>query len=137
VTDLAALQAALAAEQTTIYGYGVSGAILTGSDRDDAMSALDAHQVVRDRLGALITAMGATPVAARPAYQLPFPVATQTAARELAGQLEQGCAGALWDLIAASPSQSPTRALAIGWLSDSAVRAAHWGAQQALPGQPA
>lgn len=137
MTDLAALQAALSAEQATIYGYGVAGALMVEEDREYATSALSAHQLVRDRLGELITVMGATPVAASPAYQLPFPVTSQTTARELAAHLEQGCAGALWDLIAASDAGRPTRGLAIGWLTATALRAAHWGGQQALPGQPA
>jgi Domain of unknown function (DUF4439) len=137
MTELTALQAALAAEQATVYGYGVAGSILRGVDRDAAMVALGAHMVVRDRLMDLITSAGASPVAARPAYQLPFTVATAATARELAAHLEQGCAGACWDLIAASAPATPVRSLAIGWLGDSAVRTAHWGAQQALPGQPA
>jgi hypothetical protein len=137
VTELTALQAALAAEEATVYGYGVAGSILRGADRDAATVALEAHMVVRDRLIALITAAGATPVAARAAYRLPFAVVTATAARELAAHLEQGCAGAFWDLIAATGPSTPVRSVAIGWLGDAAVRTAHWGAQQALPGQPA
>jgi hypothetical protein len=136
VTELAALQAALAAEQATIYGYGVSGAILQGADRNYATAALAAHMLVRDRLTSKISATHATPVTAQPAYELPFPVTTATTARELASHLEQGCAGAFWDLVAASPPQSGPRSLAIGWLTDTALRAAHWGAAQALPGQP-
>jgi Domain of unknown function (DUF4439) len=137
VTPLAALQAALAAEQATVYGYGVAGSILRDGDRDDATAALHAHQLLRDRLIALITAAGASPAVARVAYRLPFPVTNEAAARELAHHLEQGCAGALWDLIAASTPSTRLRSLAIGWLSDTAERAAHWGALQALPGQPA
>jgi hypothetical protein len=137
VTALAALQAALAAEQATIYGYGVAGAHLQGSDQQYAMTALNQHMLQRDRLMALITAMNATPVAALPAYQLPFAVNSETSARELAAQLEQGSAGAEWDLIAASAPASSLRSLAIGWLTNAAQRAAHWGSQQALPGQPA
>lgn len=137
MTLLAALQAALAAEQATVYGYGVAGSILTDDDRAEATAALQAHQLLRDRLITLIAAAAATPAAARPAYRLPFAVTTPAAARELANHLEQGCAGALWDLIAASTPSTPLRSHAIGWLSDTAERAAHWGAQQALPGQPA
>jgi hypothetical protein len=136
MTDVAALQAALAAEQATIYGYGVVGAKLRGADRDYAEAALAVHVHARDQLMALVTATGATPVAAKPAYALPSPVTDHVAARQLAAHLEQGDAGAFWDLIAASDAQSPVRSLAIGWLSAAAVRAAHWGAQQALPGQP-
>jgi hypothetical protein len=137
VSQTTALQAALAAEQATVYGYGVAAAILQGTDRASATAALDAHTEIRDRLIALITAGRSTPVAALPAYQLPFPVTTAESARELAAHLEEGSAGAYWDLIAASPPQSQPRSLAIGWLSEASLRAAHWGGQQALPGQPA
>jgi Domain of unknown function (DUF4439) len=137
VTELNALQAALAAEHATIYGYGVAGARLHGADQQYAMASLSAHIAVRDQLIALISGMSRTPVAARAAYQLPFAVNTQAAARELAAHLEQGTAGAVWDLIAASTPATSVRSLAIGWLADAASRAAHWGTAQALPGQPA
>jgi hypothetical protein len=136
MTELTALQAALGAEQATIYGYGVAGAVLTGSDRTYATTALAAHTEIRDQLMTLITALGATPVAARPAYQLPTAVTDSAQARSLAAQLEQGSAGELWDLVAATKPAGHARALAISWLSDAAVRAAHWGAEPALPGQP-
>jgi hypothetical protein len=85
----------------------------------------------------LVKALHGKPVAAQPAYQLPQPVVDQTSARALAAHLETGAAGSLWDLVAASPPGGRLRSLAIGWLSEAAVRAAHWGARQALPGQPA
>ena len=136
MTYLAALQAALSAEHATIYGYGIAGARLSGKDQQYATAALEAHMLVRDRLTAVITAIPATPVAARAAYQLPFAVHGPTGARTLAAHLEQGCAGADWDLIAASATASSLRSLAIGWLGAAAERTNHWGAQQALPGQP-
>jgi hypothetical protein len=132
MTELAALQAALAAEQATVYGYGVVGANLRGADRDYATAALTDHMRLRDRLMALITTLGATPVTAQPAYGLPVGTPQQ-----LAAHLEEGVAGTLWDLIAATAASSPNRSAAIGWLAESAARAAHWGARQALPGQPA
>jgi hypothetical protein len=136
VTELEALQAALAAEHATVYGYGVVGAVLRGQSRDYASTALDAHIELRDRLIGLVVSLHATPVAAQPAYRLPMPVTDHASARDLAAHLEEGNAGALWDVVAASASGSHLRSLAIGWLSDTAVRAAHWGARQALPGQP-
>jgi hypothetical protein len=139
MTQIAALQAALAAEQATIYGYGVVGAKLVGDDtaRDYATAALQKHLLIRDRLMAMITALGATPVAARAAYQLPSVVNSAATAGQLAAHLEQGVTGAAWDLIAAAPTGSAVRADAITWLADAAIRAAHWGARQPLPGQPA
>lgn len=137
MTELAALRAALAAEYATIYGYGVAGAHLRGADRDYAMTALEAHMLQRDQLIGLISALRVTPVAALPAYRLPLAVHSPATSRELAAHLEQGSAGAAWDLIAASAPTTSLRSLAIGWLSDAAQRAAHWGMTQALPGQPA
>jgi hypothetical protein len=131
-----ALQAALAAQYATIYGYGIVGAHLTGNDRVAATDALQAHAALRDELIALVTAAGATPVAAQPAYQVPMPVTDTVSARALAAHLEQGDAGTAWDLIAASSAGSSLRSIAVGLLRDAALRAAHWGSQQALPGQP-
>ncbi|HTW20232.1 MAG TPA: ferritin-like domain-containing protein [Mycobacteriales bacterium] len=137
MTELEALQAALAAEYQAVYGYGVVGAALTGHDREFATAALTAHQEQRDRLVAMITALGATPVAAAPAYRLPFPVTGRASAGELGGHLERGIAGAAWDLVAAAQPDSTQRSAAIAWLGAAAVRGAHWGMTQALPGQPA
>jgi Domain of unknown function (DUF4439) len=137
VTELGALQAALAAEQATIYGYGVIGAIVRGSDRDVASAALLSHERIRDQLMAMIAALGATPVTARPAYQLPFVGHDATSARALAAQLEEGVCGAAWDVVAAAAAASAVRVAAIGWLATAAQRAQHWGTTQALPGQPA
>ena len=113
------------------------GARLTGADQRYATAALAAHMVTRDRLIELVGSLGATPVVARPAYRLPFPVTDAASAGRLAAQLEQGCAGAAWDLIAASATSTSVRSLGIGWLAEAAVRATHWGGTQALPGQPA
>ena len=137
MTQLSAMQSALAAEHAAIYGYGVVGAVMRGPDRHYATRALAAHTSERNRLIAMITDENATPVAAAPAYRLPSPVTDQASARDLAAHIEEGTSGALWDLVEAAAAGSSLRSIAITWLSDSAVRAAHWGARQALPGQPA
>ena len=72
--SVAALQGALAAEHAAVYGYGVVGAMLAGSEQADARADWTAHQVARDTLAAMLTKLGATPVAASPAYGLPFAV---------------------------------------------------------------
>ena len=69
-----ALQAALDAEHAAVYGYGAVGAHLTGARQKAAVRYWVAHQMARDTLAAMITALGAQPVAAAAAYQLPFPV---------------------------------------------------------------
>ena len=75
--ELQALQAALAAEHAAVYGYGVAGAMLSGADQALAMADWKAHQEARDTLQAMITKLGATPVAASAAYELPFPWMTR------------------------------------------------------------
>jgi hypothetical protein len=136
MSDRSALQAAIAAEHAVVYGYGPVGAHLKGAARRYAAGRLTAHQNLRDRLAQLITAAGVTPAAAQPAYRLPFPVADAAAAKRLAAHLENGSAGAAWDLTAASAAQSEARDLAVTWLTDAAVAAAHWGAIPPLPGRP-
>jgi hypothetical protein len=137
VTELAALKSALAAEQAVVYGYGAVGAHLSGAPRRYAMARLTMHQARRDEISALITASGAVPPGGLPAYRLPFPVEDPASARRLAGSLEDGAAGAAWDLAAATGSRSSARRLAVGWLADAAVAASRWGASTApLPGRP-
>jgi hypothetical protein len=137
MTMLDSLQAALAAEQAVVYGYGVVGAHLATTAEAYASDRLTEHMLRRDKLTALITAVGGTPGTARVAYQLPFEVTDAKTGALLGAHLEQGANGAYWDLIAAASPSSSTRSLAIDWLSNSAVSANRWGAPQALPGQPA
>jgi hypothetical protein len=136
MTVLEALQAALSVEQQVIYGYGALGAHLSGELEGYATTCLTAHMTQRDAIAALVTATGATPVAAAPAYQLPFRVTDRSSARRLAVRLEQASAGASWDLVASSDPGSSPRRSAVDWLTDAAIRLEHWGAELALPGQP-
>jgi hypothetical protein len=136
VAELGALREALAAEQAVVYGYGVVGSHLHGKAEKLAASRLTAHQELRDRLAALVTALGAVPPPAQPAYQLPFPVTDAATARQLAVHLESGAAGAAWDLAASTARRSSARQLAVEWLADVAVAERKWGATlPALPGR--
>jgi Domain of unknown function (DUF4439) len=135
-TGIAALQAALAAEHAAVYGYGVAGAMLTGAGQAQARADWIAHQVARDTLEAMLTKLGVTPVAASPAYQLPFGVASATAARRLAAALEEGVTRAYLGLVAVS--DSALRSFAARAMQTSATRATTWsGTTQAFPGLPA
>src|SRR5262249_20357850 len=89
-----ALQAALAAEHAAVYGYGVAGAHLSGARQRAAAHDWQIHQASRDALAAMITALGAQPVAAAAAYRLPFRVSTGRAAVMLAAFLEDRGAAA-------------------------------------------
>jgi len=138
---VAALQAALAAEHAAVYGYGVAGAHLSGARRRAAAQDWQIHEASRDALAAMITALGAQPVAAAAAYRLPFPVHSAPAAVMLAAFLEDRVATAYLGMVALSETRlrlSGARAL-----ESAALRAAGWrgrtlafpGLETAAPGQ--
>ena len=130
---IAALQAALAAEQAASYGYGVLGAHLTGLRFAAASADRVAHERARDRLTDVISAHGGQPRPAAAAYQLPIAVRTSAAARSLAIMLERQVTAAYLGLVAvADPA---LRKFAATNMRDCAVRSARWsGRAQAFPG---
>jgi hypothetical protein len=130
---VAALQAALAAEQAAIYGYGVAGAHLGGAEQATAQQYWTAHRKARDTLTAMITARGATPAAAAAYYDLPFPVTSTASAEALAARLEDGVTAAYLNLVAVNDASLRTfGALA---MQAAAERAAHWrGSTIPFPG---
>jgi hypothetical protein len=133
VRPVPALQAALAAEHTAVYGYGIAGALLTGGDQAAALADWRTHEQARDILEAMIVKLGATPVAASPAYALPFAVNNARSARRLAAALEDGVTQAYLGLVAVSDTTLRTfGALA---MQPPALRAAAWrGSTVAFPG---
>ena len=135
VRPVPALQAALAAEHTAVYGYGIAGALLTGGDQAAAVADWRTHEQARDILEAMIVQLGATPVAASPAYALPFTVNDARSARRLAAALEDGVTQAYLGLVAVSDTTLRTfGALA---MQPPANRAAEWrGSTVAFPGMP-
>jgi Domain of unknown function (DUF4439) len=135
-TSVAALQSALAAEHAAVYGYGIVGAMLTGAEQAHARTDWTAHQVARDTLVTMLTRLGATPVAASPAYKLPFAVTKAESAARLAATLENGVTRAYLGLVAVNnPS---LRAFAARAMQTSANRALAWsGTTTAFPGMPA
>lgn len=134
--DRSALQSALAAEHAAVYGYGVLGAHLTGTLERAAQRDWAAHQVARDTLEATLTSLGAQPVPAQDAYQLPFPVRSSRAAVSLAAFLEDHLATAYLGLVALG--DPGLRALGAQQVRASALRATSWtGSAAAFPGLPA
>jgi hypothetical protein len=134
--SLPALQAALAAEDAAVFGYGVAGAHLAGSRQAAAEQDWTGHDRARDTLTAMISRLGAVPVAAQAFYQLPFPVRDAASAAALAAYLEDGVTRAYLGLVAVSdPALRDFGAVA---MQGSAERAAYWrGSTQAFPGLPA
>ncbi len=131
--DLAALQAALAAEHATTYGYGVVGALLPGNEQGTALSDWTLHQHARDALTEMITRLGAIPVAASAADKLPFPVTDAASARRLAAIIEDGVTRAYLGIVAVTDARLRTfGALA---MQQPASRASAWrGTTTAFPG---
>ena len=130
---VAALQAALAAENAAIFGYGVAGAHLTGSSQAAAERDWTGHNQARDTLAAMISARGAAPAAAQASYQLPFRVHDASSATRLAAYLEDGVTRAYLGLVAVSDRQ--LRGFGALAMQGSAERAAWWrGSTQAFPG---
>jgi hypothetical protein len=132
---VSALKAALAAEHAAVYGYGVAGAHLAGAQQAAAARDWIAHQVARDDLEAMLRSLGAEPVPAAPAYQLPA-VLTAHDAVTLAVALEDRTATAYLGVVAVSaPAIRHFGALR---LRATALRAAFWrGTTVAFPGLPA
>jgi hypothetical protein len=131
----AALQAALAAENAAVYGYGVAGAQLGTAARNQALRDWAQHEAGRDRLEAMLTSLGIRPAAARPAYRLPFPVHGARAAISLAGYLENQVAAAYLGLVALDDSR--LRAWGAAQARACALRATTWlGRTAAFPGLP-
>jgi hypothetical protein len=130
---VAALQAALAAEHAAVYGYGVAGAHLSGARRRAAAQDWQIHEASRDALAAMITALGAQPVAAAAAYRLPFRVNSGRAAVSLAAFLEDRVATAYLGVVALSEAR--LRLFGARALESAALRAAGWrGTTLAFPG---
>lgn len=128
-----AVQAALAAEHAAVYGYGVVGGRI-GDDREaEATAAYASHRARRDALRRTVRDLGGKPVAAAPAYALPFPVPDQAAAVRLATALEDRVAGVYSDVVRAA--EGPLRREAASALREAAVRAVRWrGSGVAFPG---
>jgi hypothetical protein len=128
-----ALQAALTAENATIYGYGIAGAYLSGISQATATNDWVAHQVARDRLEAMVRSLGAQPAAAAVAYQLPAPVHSASEAVSLAVLLEDRITTAYLGLVALSDAS--IRDFGAQQVQASALRAAAWrGGTVAFPG---
>ena len=130
---VAALQAALAAENSAVYGYGVAGAHLARGKRAAAVRNWVAHQNARDALTAMLAARGAQPAPAAAAYELPFAVHSSAAAVALATVLEDRVTAAYLGLVGLS--DPALRAFGARAVRTAALRAAAWrGSTLAFPG---
>ncbi|MFC1414973.1 ferritin-like domain-containing protein [Streptacidiphilus sp. N1-12] len=132
---LAALQAALAAEDAAVYAYGVIGARLSGPRRTRATASYQAHRARRGELQQRIAASGAVPEAAAPAYQLPAAVTGTASAVRLAGLVEDRICAVYANAVQATAG--PLRAAMAAALRRSALDTLAWrGSGTAFPGLP-
>lgn len=134
MTQLEALQAALAGEHAAMYGVGVAGGKLSGARFKAATDSYEEHRDHRDHLTALVVAAGETPVAAEPAYDLPQAVTNAATAAALVLLIERRVAAVYGDLVEAA-EQPAVRAFAIESLLAAASAQVAWGgAPVAFPG---
>ncbi len=132
---VSAFQKVLAAENAAIYAYGVIGAHVAEPDHDQVEAAEQEHRSRRDLVSETLTARGAKPRAAAPAYELPKPVTDQASAIALAAEVEQRVAPFWRAILGILPAHD--RKIAIAALSDCAVRATEWRQQQNVTPSPA
>jgi len=123
----AALQDALAAAHTAVWGYGVVGAALPADARDPVAAAELAQRDLRDTVTALLRSRQVEPGAAQGAYALPFPVLSPVDAAALAVTLEEGTSQA-WAWVLDQATERSTRELAVGTLAAAELRAVGWRA---------
>jgi hypothetical protein len=134
MTQLEALQAALAGEHAALYGVGVAGGKLSGARFRAATDSYEQHRSNRDQLSALVVAAGETPVAADPAYDLPQAVTNAATATALILLIERRLAAVYGDLVEAA-EQPAVRSFAIESLLSAASAQIAWGgAPVAFPG---
>jgi hypothetical protein len=127
-----AWQQALGREQQAAFGYALAGPHFdTDSDAELGRTCQDAHETLRDKVTALIAAVGDKPQAPAADYPSLYPVGNAAAAKRLAVRLESE-ASAAWRYLYAvaaesSDAQSSTaRGTAQEALTASAVRATKW-----------
>lgn len=138
-----ALQQALATEHAALWLYGTASAFVTGSSETEIIAGMGAVQNLRDATEHRLTAAGATPTPAQPAYLVPTAVTNQTTALT-ALAIAESDATVAWRSVLEHTDDAGTRSVALAALIDSAVRQTRWRrlagespASVALPGSAA
>ncbi|WP_432949641.1 ferritin-like domain-containing protein [Kribbella sp. CA-253562] len=135
MTEVEALQAAIAGEHAALYGVGVAGGKLSGARFGAATTLYERHRSRRDKLAALLVESGQTPAAAEPAYDLPQAVTNAATAAALILGIERRLTAVYGDLVEAA-EQDRTRAFAVQALIATARDQLGWGGRPtAFPGQ--
>lgn len=123
MSEVEALQLALAAEHAAVHVYGALGGRTSRSATpalaESVSTAYDAHRARRDLLTAAVLDLDTEPVAAEPAYELPRLGSADQVARA-ALEVERACARTYAYLVASTVGEQ--RRSAIGALNEAAVR---------------
>lgn len=138
-----ALRAAVSAEHTAVWVYGLASAFANESRVSSAIEeAMREHEQQRDSAEQLARAGGVDPPPPRPAYQLPEQVTDQTSAIRALLTAENDCQVG-WRSVLENSEDPTLHRNAVAGLSTSAVRATRWritiGQQPPVtpfPGQP-
>lgn len=124
MTEVDALQTTLAAEHAAVFVLGALGGRTSRSATPDLFDAVSsayaAHRARRDTLTREIRDLGATPVAAEAAYELPRLLETPEQVTRAALEVERGCATTYAWLVANAAGR--VRRQAIAALNEAAVR---------------
>lgn len=105
--QIAALNNVVAGENAAIWAYGFLMAFLSESDYQAAFRTFNAHRNARDAARLKLRALNQTPPRPEPNYDLPFPVNNASAAKDLAGFIEDRLSGvyAAWTATEAGEDQ--------------------------------
>jgi hypothetical protein len=119
------LQQALSAEHAALWLYGTASAFVTGSDETEVIAAMGSVQNLRDTTEHRLSAGGATPQPAQPAYLVPQPVTGQSSALA-ALAIAESDATVAWRSVLEHTDDPNLRAAALAALVDSSVRETRW-----------
>jgi hypothetical protein len=137
MTDVEALQRTLAAEHAAVFVFGALGGRASSLPeprlRADIDAAYDAHLARRDQLRTMVTAAGADPVPAEPAYRLPPRLDTAQQVATEALRVQRACVTTYAALVAAGAGAD--RRWALDAMTQTALTEADFGGPpQPLPG---
>ncbi len=123
--EIEGLQAALRAEHSAIWGYGIVGSSISPESRSAVRDVDAAHRAGRDELADLIRLRGADPDPAEANYELPFAVGDPAGALQLAALLEAGVAQGYAFAVSRAATQR-AKGFALAALTDAALRQTSW-----------
>jgi hypothetical protein len=137
VSELDALQQTLGAEHAAVYVFGVLGGRVADLPapvlRAAISTAYDVHRTRRDALEAMVTAAGADPVPAEPAYEVTRDLGTPGQLASAALRAERACLTTYGALVAASTGAARKWAVA-ALVETAASELGFGGSAEPLPG---